>query len=449
MKKLCSIFLCLCTLLSLVSCNQNKTEEKECYISSPNLVYGNRIYQLSQVKDESEHIGTYLTYKNIGDESDSTYIGCIDPLCTHDLATCIASARSGEILIDAGKKAPKIYFTAIVENDVCVVSLDMETGKRETICVFPEDYQPEFLNYSFILSGDYLYTIGKITDGSGGSSYDNIWRVSLSGGEFEKMTKAEELNAYYALYYVDAEGYHYYVRHINDLTYEHILYRSKDFINEEVLLDCTYTGEFPQNDVQYIKFYEGMMYYTVRTANTPYEPFEKPTVGPDAGYQLYEKEEYTSSFNHAIYRMPMDGSGEPEYLTECIFGDLNTPYQIVNGKLYYIPYEERYLGKIDYVIERYSTGKPEEDAKKKKNQRCLAYLYAPNNGSICELDLETRETRTLQIANDAFVYSIDDITDEQIVLHTISTDIEIMKENYRGLYRYSSTYASIIAIDLG
>ena len=95
----------------------------------------------------------------------------------------------------------------------------------------------------------------------------------------------------------------------------------------------------------------------------------------------------------------------------------------------------------------YITGKPEEDAKKLKNQRCLSYLYAPNNGTICELDLKTKETKTISVADNAFVFSIDDITDEQIVLHTISTDIEMMRENYSGRYRYSDTYANIIALE--
>ena len=451
MKKLYIIFLCLCTLLSLVSCNQNKMEEKECYISSPSLIYGDRIYQINTVEKENGQTGTYLTYQNIGNETEATHIGCIDPLCTHDYNVCTAVAYgTSEIVMIPGGKAPKIYFVANIKGDVCIVSLDMETGERKNVCILPEDYQPAFLRYSFIISGDYLYTIGKITDGSGGSSYDNIWRVSLSNGDFEKMTKAEEQNAYYVLYYVDDDGYHYYVRHINDSSYEHVFYRSRDFVNEQVLLDCTYTGEFPQNDVQYIKFYDDMMYYTVRMGNRPYEPFIKPTDGPDAGYSHYEKEDYGSSFHYAIYRIPMDGSGGSEYLTEGFFdyGNINIPYQIAKGKLYYIPYEERYLGKLDYVLPVYITGKPEEDAKKLKNQRCLSYLYAPNNGTICELDLKTKETKTISVADNAFVFSIDDITDEQIVLHTISTDIEMMRENYSGRYRYSDTYANIIALEL-
>ena len=451
MKKLCSLLLCLCVILLFVSCNHSGAEKKECYISSPSLVYGNRIYKIDKAENSSGNHASYLTYTNIEDKSGKLHIGCIDPLCTHDDSVCTAVAYgTSEIVMLPGRKAPGIYFAANINGDVCIVSLDMETGERKNICVLPEDYQPAFLRYSFIISGDYLYTIGKITDGSGGSSYDNIWRASLLNGEFEKMTKAEEQNAYYSLYYVDGDGYHYYVRHTNDSSHEHVFYRSKDFVNEQMLLDCTYTGEFPQNDVQYVKFYDDMMYYTVRMENRAYEPLTKPTNGPDVGYSLYEKEDYGSSFHYAIYRSPTDGSGESEYLTEGIFdyGNINTPYQITNGKLYYIPYEERYLGKLDYVLPIYITGKPEEDAKKLKNQRCLSYLYAPNNGTICELDLKTKETKTISVTEDAFIFSIDDITDEQIVLHTISTNIEMMRENYSGRYRYYDTYANIITLKL-
>ncbi|MBQ8497981.1 MAG: hypothetical protein IJ489_11085 [Clostridia bacterium] len=392
MKKLISIILCFCTLFLLISCNQNEREEKECYISSNNLVYGNRIYQLSQVEPGE----WYLTYINIGDESGEIHIGCIDPLCTHDRATCVAASYLGEVVLMPGKKAPTAYFSSIVDgrSQLGIVSLDMETGERKVVCEFSEDFQPDGIFFSFIIAGDYLYTIGRITDGSEGSVCHNIWRASLSGGEFEKMTWAEDQNAYYDLYYIDAEGYHYYVRHINDSTYEHILYRSKDFVNEQKLLDCTYTGEFPQNSIEYLKFYEGMMYYTVRMADVSHELIEEPLSKEDEGYQLYNKEGFQNIFDLAIYRMPMDGSGEPELLVKGIgnYGvATSSPYQIANGKLYYMPYEEHYLGKLDYVLPQYITGDPTEDAKKKKNMRCLSYLYAPNDGSIYEFDLETKE----------------------------------------------------------
>ena len=111
MKKLICILLCLCVLLPFASCKRNETEEKECYLSSSNMIWGNRIYRIQKAKNITGNNQTYLVYSKAGENGKDIRIGCVDPLCTHDRNTCTAHCVGGEeLLFVPEEKAPKIYF---------------------------------------------------------------------------------------------------------------------------------------------------------------------------------------------------------------------------------------------------------------------------------------------------------------------------------------------------
>ena len=447
MKKLYIIFLCLCTLFSLVSCTPNKLEEKECYVSSPSLVYGDRIYQIGDAKDANGKSRSYLTYTNIGDETGNTYIGCVDPLCTHEYQVCSAVAYGlSEIVMVSGRKAPKIYFFGYSDNNErALICLDMKTGNREVLCEITMDFRFYNLTSDFIISDGYLYLNGRLRNGDVESSYSsNIWRIPLSGGELEQITNIE--NGYCTLYHCDTKGFFYYFHrdYENDTSF---IARSKDFIHEELLLDVGITKEYPKVYGQEFHFYDGMMYYPVATAPMEYAVLDKPI-----GYGAYDEGYYIAVGYLSWYRIPLDGSAEPELVAENIYcGLAESSIAFANGKLYCIPRKDKLVGTIEWLDKNSITGIPEEDAKKNKSKLWLCYIWSVNGGRIWEIDLNTLAKKEIAIDENADVHAIYSATEDHVILHIKSTDLDVISENFGGSYTTWGSdmpYTNIIALEL-
>ena len=452
MKKIICIILCFCTLFSFVSCNQDEYKDEECYISSASVIFGNRIYRNATAQQitgsDSEN---YLVYSNIGEERSDIHIGCIDPLCTHEWETCAAFMYSlSEILFVPSKKAPKIYFfSEIPETDLngkhksvmALIGLNMKTGERKIICELSEDFQFWSMFRSFLFSDGYIYWIGHLLDGSvEGTTNDNIWRVWAGGGEAEQVTRlqAQSGNGYYTLYYRDADGYfYYYVYHASDKKY---LARSKDFMNEKILLDDSVRPETHSSlDTLNIHIDDGMIYYFM-CEKAVHGKEERPFSGK---YDIYEDEEYFY-IPCSIYRIPTDGSAEPECIAEDVYQkNISQNIVISEGKLYYIPLHMKPIGTISYEIPRYFTGKPEEDMKKGA-RKVLQYIRSYNSGKIKEIDLETLEMKTYTIGEQIETLALYGIFEDKLLIGTKTTDIDtILKitgdKFYNGQYDATST----------
>lgn len=322
----------------------------------------------------------------------------------------------------------------------------METGKKTVIHEFPtSDFSFYSFNADFIIAGDYVYVNGMMKDGTVSGAYcSNIWRIPLSGGALEQMTHVE--NGFCTLYYCDAKGnfYYYHREYQNDMSF---IVRSKDFIQEEPLLDVGITKEYPKVYGMEFYFYDGMMYYPVITAPMKYPELEKPV-----GYDDYKEGYYLTEGYLSLYRISLDGSAEPELVVENIYcGLAESSIAFANGKLYCIPRDDKLVGTIEWLDKNSIIGIPEEDAKKDKSKLCLCYIWSVNGGRIWEIDLETLAKKEITLDEYADVHAIYYATEDHVILHIKSTDLEVISENFGGSYTTWGSYmpyAKVIVLEL-
>ena len=432
MKKLISILLCLCVLLPLASCKRNETEEKECYLSSSSIILGNRIYRIQKAKNITGNNQTYLVYSNVGEDYADIRIGCVDPLCAHGRETCASHCQGGEeLIIVSEQKAPKIYFfyrTVSPTTDMLVWSLvcmDMKNGTRTTVCELSEDFR--ISQTEFLYSDGYIYWTGTVRDETGGAIYDQVWRVSADGGEAKQVSGLgnEAENASYSLYYRDAEGYFYYYTsyYASDHTRKQYFARSKDFANEEILINDTNEDAIVVGD---ICVSEGMIYYFKEKSSvsgTEERPISKE-------YDVYEDEVYDCTL-YSIYRIPMDGSAEPELVADHALHYQKRSITVDDGKLYYIPFDTKSVGTLEYVTDNYITGIPEEDMKKGE-KKILRYIRSYNGGKVVEVDLHTLETKTHEVGPKAEISSLFGVFGDQLLVGTKTTDLDRVSQIGKG-----------------
>ena len=432
MKKLICILLCLCVLFPLASCKRDQNEEKECYLSSASVIWGSRIYRIQKAKNITGNNQTYLVYSKVGENGKDIRIGCVDPLCTHDRNTCTAHCAGGEeLLFVPEEKAPKIYFfyrTVSQTTDMPIWSLicmDMKNGTRMTVCELSEDFR--ISQTKLLFSDSYIYWTGTVQDGTGGAIYDQVWRVSADGGEAEQLSALgnEAENASYSLYYRDSEGYFYYYTsyYTSEHTQKQYFARSKDFADEKILLDDTDEDTISVGDIHVS---EGMIYYFKEKSSvsgTEERPLSKE-------YDVYEDELYDCTL-YSIYRIPTDGSAEPQLIADDALHYQKLSITVTDGKLYYIPLDTRLIGTLEYVTDSYITGIPEEDMKKGE-KKILRYIRSYNSGKVTEVDLRTLQTKTYTLGPKAEISALFGVFGDQLVVGTKTTDLDRVSQIGKG-----------------
>ena len=207
-------------LLALLTSCSDTEPLAECTVSSERAVWGKRIYSTQIVPD----MGSYLTYTVIGDEEETVYIGCVDPLCSHDREECVAYSNTagGSVAIVPNNKGCIIYYFRI-ENGMVdasdpskgwtsvakLLALDMQSGNVKVITTFPS-----YANAidDFIITDSYVYfTFNSVMlQIESDVQSVNIWRAPLSGGELEQCTFGENafVDAYHAEYYENGIFYY-------------------------------------------------------------------------------------------------------------------------------------------------------------------------------------------------------------------------------------------------
>ena len=188
-------------LLLLCSCAKDEPLP-ECVMSAERVVYGNRIYSVQSVEGK----GVFLTYTEIGDEEQTVYVGCVDPLCSHDKNECAAfsNAPGSRIALVPQKKGFILYFFR-TENFLRnpddpsrgygrrsdLLAMDMKTGKCSVVTSIPDMAG----GLSYLLTDTHVYfTLNSLNMGIESDVQSvNIWRAPLTGGELEQCTKLKKV----------------------------------------------------------------------------------------------------------------------------------------------------------------------------------------------------------------------------------------------------------------
>ena len=249
----------------------------------------------------------------------------------------------------------------------------------------------------------------------------------VGGGEAEQLSALgnEAENASYSLYYRDSEGYFYYYTsyYTSEHTPKQYFARSKDFADEKSLMDDTDEDTISVGDIHVS---EGMIYYFKEKSSvsgTEERPLSKE-------YDVYEDELYDCTL-YSIYRIPTDGSAEPQLIADDALHYQKLSITVTDGKLYYIPLDTRLIGTLEYVTDSYITGIPEEDMKKGE-KKILRYIRSYNSGKVTEVDLRTLQTKTYTLGPKAEISALFGVFGDQLLVGTKTTDLDRVSQIGKG-----------------
>ncbi|MBR4204839.1 MAG: hypothetical protein IKQ92_05110 [Clostridia bacterium] len=377
-------------LLLLCSCAKDEPLP-ECVMSAERVVYGNRIYSVQSVEGK----GVFLTYTEIGDEEQTVYVGCVDPLCSHDKNECAAfsNAPGSRIALVPQKKGFILYFFR-TENFLRnpddpsrgygrrsdLLAMDMKTGKCSVVTSIPDMAG----GLSYLLTDTHVYfTLNSLNMGIESDVQSvNIWRAPLTGGELEQCTFGEDAmtDGYRIEHYED--GVFYYRRG------ETLCRTDDEFASEEIVMERL-------NNLWSITIRDGWVYYTDEREVVSVAP-DEPKPENYAHVYDYMIGEYPEALDAAnictLKRTKVDGSGTTEALTSGI--STRADWCIVGSTLYCVPARFELRGSIEWSAPA--------------SPNSLSYIWSETGGDLWATDLETGKTRA--VFSD-LGYDIQSITD--------------------------------------
>ncbi len=375
MKKF--LFLLIGILTVLTACSESEPLA-DCTASSQRVVWKNRIYSIQNIPD----MGAYLAYTEIGDEEETVYVGCVDPLCSHDKEECIAysGAPGGTVAIVPKQKGCTVYYfrtenSMVDPNDPSqgwasvsnLLALDIQSGKVDIVTSVP-GFADRF--YSFFVTDSYVYfTLNSVMlQIESDVQSVNIWRAPLTGGELEQCTFGENafVDNYRFEHYEDGIVYY--------RCGETLCRTADDFASEEVVMEGL-------NNLWRIEIHDGWVYYTDEReviSLTPDEP--KPEGREVYGYAIGGYPEALDAANTCtLMRTRLDGSG----VTEALISGISTraDWCIVEDTLYCVPAQFELQGKIEWS--------------NFTSRNALTYIWSESGGELWAVDLITKEKRTV------------------------------------------------------
>ena len=376
MKKL--LFTLFAALMLLCSCSQSENLQ-DCTMSAERVVWGDRIYSIQSIPE----LGTFLAYTEIGDEEETVYVGCVDPLCSHDKNECAAfsNAQRSQIALVPQNKGFVIYFFRTesflrdpddpgkgYEDKSDLLAMDMKTGKCRVVTSIPDSIVG--MGVSFLVTDAHIYfTLNSLMmQVESEEQQVNIWRVPLTGGELEQCTFGESaFTDYYRVEHYE-DGVVYYRRN------ETLCRTTDNFATEEPVLDNL-------NNLWKIMIRDGWVYYTDEReviSMTPDEP--KPEGREVYRYDLVPVPEALDAPNTCtLMRTKLDGSGTAEALISGI--STRADWCIVEDTLYCVPAQFEVQGKIEWS--------------NSVSKNALTYIWSESGGELWAVDLDTGEKRVV------------------------------------------------------
>ena len=376
MKKL--LFTIFAALLLLCSCSQSENLQ-DCTMSAERVVWGDRIYSIQSIPE----FGTFLAYTEIGDEEETVYVGCVDPLCSHDKNECAAfsNAQRSQIALVPQNKGFVIYFfrteSFLTDPDdprqgyssrSDLLAMDMKSGKCRVVTSLP--FSVFGYGVSFLMTDTHVYFTlnSQWMQIESDVQSVNIWRAPLSGGELEQCTFGE--NAFVDGYRIEhyEDGVFYYRRG------ETLCRTIDDFATEETVMANL-------NNLWKIEICDGWVYYTDDRqviSLTPDEP--KPEGKEVYNYAIGEYPEALDTANTCtLMRTKLDGSGATESLISGI--STRADWCIVEDTLYCVPAQFELQGKIEWS--------------NSVSKNALTYIWSESGGELWAVDLNTKEKRVV------------------------------------------------------
>ena len=372
------IFVLLFTLLVLVGCGRNENLQ-DCVLSAERAVWGDRIYSIQSVPDK----GVFLTYTEIGDEEQTVYVGCIDPLCSHDKKECTAfsDAPNSQIALVPQNKGFVIYFfrteSFLTDPDdprqgyssrSDLLAMDMKSGKCRIVTSLP--FSVFSYGVSFLVTDTHVYFTlnSQWMQIESDVQQVNIWRTPLTGGEPEQCTFGESA-------FVDNYRVEHYENGVFYYRCGETLCRTTDeFATEEVVMEGL-------NNMWKIMIHNGWVYYTDEReviSLTPDEP--KPEGREVYGYAIGQYPEALDAANTCtLMRTKLDGSGTTEKLISGIWP--RADWCIVEDTLYCVPAQFELQGKIEWS--------------NSVSKNALTYIWSESGGELWAVDLNTKEKRVV------------------------------------------------------
>ena len=378
MKKVLFLFIVTLMLtLSLAFCGKNEVLN-DCVLSSERVVWGNRIYSIELIPEK----GVFLTYTEVGDENETVYVACPDPLCSHEREECVAFSGANRSLVALvpKEKGCIIYFFRTEDgmvdpNDPSkgweahsdLLALDMQSGKIHVVTTIP-DY-PTMID-KFLLTDSHVYfSLNSLTMQIESDVQSvNIWRAPLNGGELEQCTFGRDALVDGCLVEHYEDGIFYYRRG------ETLCRTADDFATEEVVMEGL-------NNLWQIGIHDGWVYYTDEReviSLTPDEP--KPEGKSVYRYAIGEYPDALDAANIcSLMRTKLDGSGTTETLVSGV--STRADWCIVEDTLYCVPTQYELQGKIEW--------------ENKQTKNGLTYIWSESGGELWAVDLTSKEKRVV------------------------------------------------------
>ena len=376
MKKL--LITLLISIMFLSSCTQSQPLQ-DSTLSTERVVWGDRIYSVQSIPE----FGTYLAYTEIGDEEETVYVGCVDPLCSHakDECTAYAGNARGPVALVPQKKGCIIYYyreeseLRVPDNpsqgyvrQTHLMALDMQKGTCRIVTTLP---WCTTMNDNYLLTDTHVYfTLNSaMIDNNYETQSVNIWRAPLEGGELEQITFAEDVMSGYRMEHYE-DGVFYFRR-------GDTLCRTVDnFVTEETVMENL-------NLMWKIVFHGDWIYYTDKReviSVTPDEPMaENYTHVYD--YMIGEYPDALDAANICtLMRVRNDGSGVMEELVSGVatcFNNTAANWCIVDNTLYCVPAKFELQGTYEWSD--------------KLSPNSLSYIWSETGGELWAVDLETKE----------------------------------------------------------
>lgn len=413
MKKL----VCLPFVLLLLFCSCAKDEPlPECVKSAERVVYGNRIYSVEPVPDK----GVYLTYTEIGDEEQTAYIGCVDPLCSHGKDECPAwsGAQGTPVAIVPMKKGAVVYFFRFIdglvdpddpgqgwETRTDLIAFDLSGGKCRTVTSVPARMPGET---PFLIAGGYVYfTINSaLFTGDYSAQTVNVWRAPTDGGELEQITFSEDMASAYRLEHYE-NGTFYFRRG------DTLCRTSDDFATEELVMKDL-------NLLWKIEIRDGLVYYSDEREVISLTP-DEPKADNYAHVYHYAIGEYPEALDAAntcsLMRTRTDGSGVTEKLASGIATCLNTlapNWCVMGNTLYCVPARFELQGTVEWG--------------ERSSPNSLSYIWSETGGDLLAIDLETGEQREALSDLGFDILSIIPAGDGRLLVSGRVYDLDLIRE---------------------
>ena len=413
MKKL--VYLLLAAFVLFCSCAKDEPLP-ECVKSAERVVYGNRIYSVEPVPDK----GVFLTYTEIGDEEQTAYVGCVDPLCSHGKDECPAwsGAQGTPVAIVPMKKGAVVYFYRFIdglvdpddpeqgwETRTDLIAFDLSGGKCRTVTSVPARMPGET---PFLIAGGYVYfTINSaLFTGDYGAQYVNVWRAPTDGGELEQITFSEDMASAYRLEHY--ENGTFYFRWGDTLCRT-----SDDFATEKLVMEDL-------NLLWKIEIRDGWVYYSDEREVISLTP-DEPKADNYAHVYHYAIGEYPEALDAAntcsLMRTRTDGSGVTEKLASGIAtcpNRLAPNWCVIGSTLYCVPARFELQGTVEWG--------------ERSSPNSLSYIWSETCGDLLAIDLETGEQREALSDLGFDILSIMPAGDGRLLVSGRVYDLDLIRE---------------------